>query len=324
MIALGICIVAFALTYWAGKRSLGKGVIVLLFFGYLYGILRANLPTTFSHFIFDAGILGLYLSQFVSSKSQKTAANSALNFWVVVLLLWPALVIFMPFQPLLVSLVGFRSSTLFIPMLLLGARLREKDLVEICWGMVVLNFMTTGFAGAEYILGVPRFFPPSPVTHIIYMSSDVAGGFFRIPATFIHAHAYGSTMASTLPFLLGFWTRLQNRYLRWLAVLSILAALLGVLLSAARLCFLMAAVSVIASLFTTRMSAGRRLTFVLMLVGLAGLTLGQERLQRFKSLGDTDYVSERVAGSINRGFWEILVEHLTHIYLTILYQNLDL
>ncbi|HEV3331245.1 MAG TPA: hypothetical protein VG096_09710 [Bryobacteraceae bacterium] len=310
MIAVVLCLLAFALCYWAGKYSLGKGLVVLLFFGYLYGILRANLLVTASHFIFDAAVLGFYLSQLISAKARKTSSNSgALNFWVGILLLWPAIVLLLPFQPFLVSLVGFRSATIFLPMLILGARLREKDLVEICWGMVALNLMAGGFAAAEYFLSLPRFYPPSPVTRIIYASSDVAGGFFRIPATFVHAHAYGSTMALTLPFLLGFWSQLRNRYLRWLAVTGVLAALLGVLLSAARLCFLMAAISVIASLFTTRMSMGRRLTFLLMLVGLAGFTLGQERLQRFKGLTDTDFVAERIAGSVNRGFLEILAEY---------------
>jgi hypothetical protein len=310
MIALGLCILAFVLTFWAGRYSLGKGLVVLLAFGYFYGILRANLHTTASHFIFDAGVLGFYISQFLSPKAQKASPNSAaLNFWVGILLLWPLMVLFLPFQPFLVSFVGFRSATIFLPMLLLGTRLREKDLVEICWGMVALNLIVGGFATAEYILGVPRFFPPSAVTRIIYLSTDVAGGFFRIPATFVHAHAYGGMMGATLPFLLGFWSRLRNRYLRWLVVLGIMAALLGVLVSAARLCFLMAAISIVAYLFTTRMSIGRRVTFVLMLIGLASFTFGQERLQRFKSLSDTDYVADRIAGSVNRGFWEILLEH---------------
>ena len=75
MLALALCVLAFILTYWAGKHSLGKGVVVLLIFGFFYGILRANLLTTFSHFIFDAGIFGLYLSQFVGS-GKKTARLS--------------------------------------------------------------------------------------------------------------------------------------------------------------------------------------------------------------------------------------------------------
>jgi hypothetical protein len=310
MIALGFCLLAFLLTYWAGSKSLGKGIVVLLAFGYSYGILRANLLTTAAHFIFDAGVLGLYLSQFVSSKRQKAAPiSTALNYWVIILILWPTLVILMPFQPLMVSLVGFRSITLFIPVLLLGARLRDKDLVEICWALVALNLIAAGFAGAEYVLGLTRFYPISPVTMIIYASGDITGGFFRIPATFINAHAYGSTMVFSLPFLLAFWNRLRNRYLRGLVVLSILAALVGVLMAAARLSFAMAAVAVIASIFTTRMSTGRRVTFLLVLGGLAVFTLGQERLQRFKSLGDTEYVSDRIAGSVNRTFFEILTEH---------------
>lgn len=310
MIALGICILAFAFTFWAGRYSLGKGVVALLAVGYAYGLLRANLLTTFSYFIFDSGVIGFYLSQFVFSKAQKSAVNSkALNFWVITLILWPMIVVFMPFQPLMVSLVGFRSITFFIPMLILGTRLRERDLVEICYGIMALNVIAGAFAGAEYFLGLTRFYPLSPVTMIIYGSGDVAGGYFRIPGTFINAHAYGATMVYTLPFILGFWSQLRNRYLRWLAVLGVLAALIGVLLCAARLMFLMAAVSVIASLLTNRMSLGRRTTFLLMIVGLMVFAFGQERLQRFKSLSDTDYVTDRVAGSVNRSFWEILMEH---------------
>ena len=62
MIAIALCVVAFIACYLAGRRSLGQGLVVLFVFGYFYGILRANLLTTFSHFIFDMGLLGLYLS----------------------------------------------------------------------------------------------------------------------------------------------------------------------------------------------------------------------------------------------------------------------
>jgi hypothetical protein len=310
MTALMICILAFGLTCWAGRHSLGRGLVVLLVFGYFYGILRANLPTTFSHFIFDSGVIGLYLSQFAFPPRQKIAHRSTtLNFWVLILILWPVILIFMPFQPLLVSLVGFRGVTFFIPMLILGTRLREKDLIEICYGLAALNLIAGGFAAAEFFLGVPRFYPRNPVTELIYHSADVAGTFFRIPATFVNAHAYGGTMVYTLPFLFGFWNRSRNRLVRWLMVLSIGAALLGVLLSAARLSFIMAAVTVIVGLFISRMSAGRRITVIVVLAGLGVIAFGQERLQRFTNLSDTDYIADRVAGSVNRGFWEILAEH---------------
>jgi hypothetical protein len=158
-------------------------------------------------------------------------------------------------------------------------------------------------------LRVPRFYPKSPVTLIIYASADVAGGFFRIPATFVAAASYGSAMVFTLPFLLGFWGRLKSRFSRRLVVLSIAATLAGVLSSASRQNFVLAAFTVSAALLTGRMTIGRRIIFVMVLAGMAAMTFSSERFQRFKSLGDTDAVSERIAGSVNRGFWEILADH---------------
>ena len=63
MTALALCVAALLLTFWAGRRSLGAGLVLLVAVGYSYGILRANLITTYSHFIFDASLAGLYLSQ---------------------------------------------------------------------------------------------------------------------------------------------------------------------------------------------------------------------------------------------------------------------
>src|SRR5271170_7387337 len=140
-------------------------------------------------------------------------------------------------QPLLVSLVGLRGSVFFLPMLMLGGRLTEKDLRELSVGLALLNLMTLGFAGAEYTLGVPEFYPLSPVTDIIYNSVDVAGGFHRIPATFTNAHAYGGMMVASIPFLIGDWESAVNRKRRILPVLGIVAALLGILASSTRLNF---------------------------------------------------------------------------------------
>ncbi|HUI78868.1 MAG TPA: hypothetical protein VLY24_13160 [Bryobacteraceae bacterium] len=309
MISFALCALAFAVTFWAGRRSLGKGLVALLFFGYLYGIIRANLLSSVTYFVFDLGVIGLYLSQFAFPSSGKvTEAAGTVKFWVLLLILWPLIVVFMPYQPLLVSLVGLRDTTFFIPMLILGTRLREKDLTELGYGMIGLNLIAVSFAAAEYFLGLPRFYPRNAVTQIIYASFS-AGDFYRIPATFINAHAYGGTMADSLPFLLALWNRSQKRIVRWLTILCMAVALLGVLMSAARLCFLMAAVVIVAALFTIRMSIGRRIIFLLIIAGMGVVTMGNERLQRFKALGDTDFVTNRVAGSVNRGFWEILAEH---------------
>ena len=37
--------------------------------------------------------------------------------------------------------------------------------------------------------------------------------------------------------------------------------------------------------------------------------IGEERFQRFMTLSDTEAVGERIAGSVNRGFWDLVVEY---------------
>ena len=176
MLAGVVCVVAFIACYWAGRRSIGQGLVALLVFGYFYGILRANLLVTFSHFIFDAGLLGLYASFRWNKCDRNEKTRSApVRLWTILLMGWPILILLLPFQTLLVSLVGLRGNILFVPLLLIGSRIKGKDLFELSSGLAVLNLVAIGFAVAEYFLGVPRFFPFSPVTRIMYASGDVAG-----------------------------------------------------------------------------------------------------------------------------------------------------
>jgi hypothetical protein len=310
MIALGLCLVAFLASNWAGRRSLGQGLIALLTVGYFYGILRANLLTVFSHFIFDAGLLGLYLSQnWKSSDPREAKRLGVVRLATVVLIAWPVLLVLMPFQPLLVSLVGLRGNIFFIPILMLGSRLKEKDLLQLSAGLALLNLVAVGFATLEYFAGVPRFYPFSPVTQIIYASGDVAGGFLRIPAIFTSPHAYGGAMVFSLPFVLGGWQRAQTRMSRLVAVLGMGAAMLGVLMSATRTNFILGSAIVLTAVFTSRMRVGRQSVFLLLIAAVAWTAMSNERFQRFKSLTDTDAVGERIAGSVNRTFFEILFEY---------------
>jgi hypothetical protein len=172
-----------------------------------------------------------------------------------------------------------------------------------------LNLAALGFGLAEYFIGLPRFYPPSPLTQIIYASGDIAGGFFRIPAVFANAASYGGTMVASLPYLTGLWAGTQTRKVRLLAALGTGAALIGILMSASRTNFILGSVIVMATLLTTRMKKGGRVIFVLLLAGVGWTALSNERFQRFKSLGDTDLVADRIAGSVNRGFFEILGEY---------------
>lgn len=310
MTALAICVLALVTCFWAGRKSLGKGLAVLLFFGYFYGILRANLLTSFSHFIFDAGMLGLYLAFWTRpALPGDKQRQRALLWWSVLLIGWPCLLMLLPFQPFLVSLVGLRGSVFFLPLLLIGCQLKRSDLIELSIGLAVLDLIAVGFGGAEYFLGVPRFYPLSPVTELIYRSGDVAGGFFRIPATFTSAHAFGGTMVGTVPFLIGLWTRAHNRFLKTLALGTIPVALLGVLMSATRMNFVIGCAMVGFVIFTTRLETKYRVGFLLIIGAITVVALSNARFQRFKSLSDTDFVTERVAGSVNRGFFEILGDY---------------
>lgn len=288
---------------------MGQGVVALLAWGYLYGIIRANQPTMFSHFIFDAALLGLYLAQKEAFGGESGGRTSALRVWTAILILWPALLVLPPFQTLMISLVGLRGSILFLPMLLLGSRLKGSDLLELSKGLVVLNLLALAFAAGEYFLGVPRFYPMNAVTEIIYASTDVAGGMFRIPATFVNAHGYGGTMASSIPFLVGGWKEGKTRQARQFALIGITAALLGVLMSATRQNFIIAAALVIATLWTGHMKTSSRVLFVLLIGIIFSVAVTNERFGRFKSLADTDYVGERISGSVNRSFLETLLEY---------------
>jgi hypothetical protein len=310
VIAIALCVVAFIACYWAGRRSLGQGLVMLFVFGYFYGILRANLLTTFSHFIFDAGLLGLYLSpKWRMVNPQERKRSEPVKYWTFILILWPALLVALPFQPFLISVVGLRGNVFFLPLLLLGSRMKSKDITELAVGLAALDMVALLFACAEYVLGVPRFFPYSAVTQIMYASGDVAGGFLRIPSTFTSAHAFGGTMVGTIPFLIGLWTTGQTRLLRLLGLLSIPAAMVGILMSATRTNFLFGSSMVIFVLFTIKMQGKQKFFFGVAIAVVAYFALTNVRFQRFKSLDDKEYITNRIAGSVNRGFFEILTEY---------------
>jgi hypothetical protein len=310
MTALAICVVALVACYLAGKRSLGLGLAVLMLFGYVYGILRANLLTTSSHFIFDSGVLGLYLSQkWLSSDPRDDRRTEAIRLWLILLVGWCVLVAFMPFQPWLVTIVGFRGNVFFLPALLLGARLKDKDVMQLSCGFAVLNLLALALALIEYSQGVPRFYPRSPVTDIIYRSADVAGGYFRIPAIFTSAHAYGGTMVCSLPYLVGAWNRTSKRHWQLLLFAGAGAAMLGILLSATRVNFILGSVILLTAISVRNRSRKTKVILVLLIAAVGWTAVTNTRLQRFKTLGDTSYVEDRIAGSVNRGFFEILLEY---------------
>lgn len=116
-------------------------------------------------------------------------------------------------------------------------------------------------------------------------------------------------MVATLPYLVSLWERAGSRKLRFLAVAGMASALLGVLMSATRQNFLIASFIVLVFIFTNKMKGSSRAVFVMVILALAVVALRNERFQRFKTLGNTEEVEGRLAGSVNHTFFDILTEY---------------
>ena len=224
---------------------------------------------------------------------------------------WPCLVCFFPFQDFLVSLVGLRGAVFFLPMLLVGAQFTSRDLAGTAKGLAALNLLSFVFAILEYFIGVTRFYPHNAVTGIIYASNDVAGyAYHRIPATFVTAHVYGSAMVLSLPLLFGFWARPQDSAkAKLLALLGMVAAFIGVLLSATRLNFVVALTVALTMILGGAIPAKKKALMMTAMIAIGILASSNERMGRFKSLGDSRGVVNRIGGSVNRDFWEIVNEY---------------
>ncbi len=311
-LSLFLCLLSFALCYWAGRRSLVRGLIAVIGVGYAYGITRANVAEVYSHFIFDAGVVGLYAAQLFHRLSPfEEFKVGHLRPWLEFLIAWPLLLFLIPIQDFLIQFVGLRGNIFLLPFILFGARLDAKDRSRLAFWIAGLNLAAFAFAGSEYFLGIERFFPYNHVTELIYISKDLVGHTaYRIPASFANAHSYGGTMVMGLPLLIGqvMQKRKSNIHFQ-LLVLGIAAALVGVLMSAARIHFLAAAILIIVAMFSLRSRLGYALGWLVLLCVIGWGVSGEERLQRFTELKDTDSVAERISVSVNMNFFEIAAQY---------------
>ena len=310
--ALYICLLSFAVCYVMGRRSLVYGLMAVLGVGYLYGITRANLPVSASHFIFDAGVLGLYAALWLRPPTAAERLRlKSLQLWVEILILWPLVIFLLPFQDFMVRLVGLRTNVFLLPFILFGARLLPEERYKLAVGLAVMNLVALAFAGAEFFLSVEQFFPRNQMTKLIYLSKDVAGyTAYRIPGTFSTAHAYGGTMFVGIPFLAGALLqehkkRLHNKLL----MLGLAAALLGVLLSATRLNFVAVSVLIMVLTFSIKSRIGYAFGWLVILAAIGMFAFGDARLQRFAELQNTEMVKERIVGSVNMNFLELAAQY---------------
>jgi hypothetical protein len=280
--------------------------------GYIFGISRANLPETASYFIFDAGVLGLFAAQLFRPVTRlMNLKTEGLKLWIELLIFWPLIIFFFPFQDLMVRLVGLRTSIFFLPFLLIGARLDTEERYKLALGLAALNLVALAFGGAEFLIGVPQFFPRNAVTRTIYLSKDLVGHTaFRIPSSFANAHAYAGAMVATIPLMSG--ALLQKRKQQWhlyLLIMGLGAALLGVLLSAARLHFIAAAILVVVLTFSIKSRISYAFGWIVILGAIALFASGDARLQRITELKDTEVITERVGWSLNMNFFELAAKY---------------
>lgn len=320
MVSLLLCIAAFAFSYVAGRRSLAAGLITVMTVGYAYGILRANVPEVYSHFIFDAAVVGLYLTQLGrrGAAGERRHEHRALAIWVGLLVGWPLLLFFVPVQDFAVQFVGLRGNVFLLPFMLLGARLRDEDARKLALAFAALNLAAFAFACAEYAFGVERFYPHNAVTELIYRSA-VDEDFtnpdrstaLRIPATFTSAHAFAGMLVLTFPLIFGLWTQ-KREHVPWrknLLSAALAASLLGVFMAAARSPVIILALLLLTTVIVGRLRIRGWALWLVMLAGIGWVVSSEGRLQRFMTLRDVDSVGERVYWSVNESFLEMVVEY---------------
>ncbi|HEX6570490.1 MAG TPA: hypothetical protein VF055_00615, partial [Steroidobacteraceae bacterium] len=133
---------------------------------------------------------------------------------------------------------------------------------------------------------------------------------FRIPSSFTSAHAYAGTMVLTLPLLLGAWIQPARR--SWQPAFfatSMVVAGLGVFATGTRLPFVLMLVVAGGALFSGSMRVGHKMRWVVIGAIVAWTVSGEERLQRFMTLSESDLVAERISGSVNLTFFELISQY---------------
>jgi hypothetical protein len=311
--SLIICLACFAVCFYCGRRAPWAGFLATMLVGYFYGIVRANLETSYAHFLYDFGAAGYYLALLISHKNpvQRYKLRRIVP-WILVLAGWPLLLLLAPTQIFMVQLVGFRAQVFFLPFLAAGAMMESDDARKIAYGLAILNCIALAFALLEVQFGVPRFFPFNSVDQIIYRSTDVMiGGLatFRIPSIFENSAGYGGNMAASMPLLVGMLLQERPGLRRNLLYAAVAATVIGVFLSASRTSVVFLGAIALGFLTAGKLRQIPKFGWILLGVFLVVMVGTSSRMQRFLSLEDTRYVKNRIHGSVNESFLQIAAEY---------------
>jgi len=312
MIGLAFCLIALLGTFVVARKSFVNGILAVLTVGYFYGILRANFFETASHFMFDGAVIGLYAARFRDiNRSFLATDGQRLKHWVTLLLLIPAIMFCIPMQDMLVQLVGLRGNAFLLPFILIGAILNRDDWYRIALWLAALNIVAFVFGSAEYAFGVEHFFPYNTVTDIIYRSNDVgSANNLRIPSLFGSAHVFGGTMVLTLPILANAWVQKHREmWQKNLLIAGLITAILGVFMSATRSHFVVLTVLLTVATISTRARPIYRIGWVALLLVVAYVVSTQDRMQRFTTLDNKQFVERRLEASVNTTLFDAMVDY---------------
>src|SRR5207302_10987676 len=97
----------------------------------------------------------------------------------------------------------------------------------------------------------------------------------------------------------------QRLWQRYFVFVVLFASILGVFLSGTRSHFVVMLLVLIVSTFSGHLKLSTRMAWLVALLGIGLIVSGEERLQRFTELLNTNFVVQRIAGSVNRGFLEL-------------------
>ena len=311
MTSIGICVVAFVAAYWASRRALWQGIAVVLATGYAYGIVRALVGGS-THLLFDAAVAGLFAGNIkLLLRPADRPGLYAIKAWTLALLAWPTILFFFAPGDLLVELVGWRANVFLLPCLLIGAYLDDESIYRLALVMAVLNIAAGIIAAFEFAFGFEMFFPYSDVTDILYRGrlSDEESIGLRIPSSFVNAHVFGGTVVMTLPFLLGAWLGAVTTRHRRLLTLALGISLLCVFVAGARTPIVVLGVLVVLVSLSGRLRGYAWMSWASMIVVVAWVVSSDVRLQRFVTLQDTTFLSERLRGSVNSEIFDMMAEY---------------
>lgn len=313
MLAFGLCGLALLACLAAGRRSLLSGLCVLMTVGYGYGIVRANVPQPAMHFVFDAGVAGLYVALFTRGATPAQWSRlKVVQPWLTLLIGWPVVLFFLPVQDPWIQLVGLRAQIYFLGFVLIGAMLEPEDCYGLARWFAVINMIAFGFAVAEYFAGVPKFYPRNANTLIIYASNDVLrnGSAYRIPATFVNSAAFSGMMVGTMPLLLGAW---NQRRVGWMHFYLLSAAIavsgLGVFMGASRSQAAILILMLGGAFILGHLSVKVIVRSAIAVACVGWIVLHNPRMQRVMTLQNTDYVEQRIGISVNESFIDALVDY---------------